>query len=97
MRALFGSSRYSNTVSTLALFFALAGTATAAGALVTGAQVKDGSLTGVDLANRAVSYSKIDPAAIKRLRGAAGPRGATGAAGQEVPQVRKARQDWTAP
>ena len=76
------SSRYANVVSTLALFFALAGTATATGVtLLTGAQVKDRSLTGADLADHSIGYVKLTNGAVIRLKGAKGATGATGPAG----------------
>jgi hypothetical protein len=82
MSAIFRSSRYANTISTLALFFALVGTATAASVtLLTGAQVKNGSLTGADLANHSIGFGKLNRAAVMRLKGRAGARGMTGLAG----------------
>jgi hypothetical protein len=57
---MFHSNRYANVAATLALVFSLAGTATATSiTLVTGRQVKDGSLTGADLRNNSVGASKL--------------------------------------
>ena len=54
------SNRYATVVSTLALLFSLAGTATATSiTLITGRDVKDGSLTGRDLAARSVNAAKL--------------------------------------
>jgi hypothetical protein len=51
---------YANVIATLALFVALGGTA-AAGAHVwiTGANVRNGSITGTDVANRSLSAKKL--------------------------------------
>jgi hypothetical protein len=54
------SNRYATVAATLALVFSLAGTATATSiTLITGRDVKDGSLSGRDLANRSVSAKKL--------------------------------------
>jgi hypothetical protein len=54
------SNRYASVAATLALLFSLAGTATATSiTLLTGDQVKDGSLSGVDLANHSVGAKKL--------------------------------------
>jgi hypothetical protein len=77
---------YSNVVATVALLFAVAGTAYAGSqVLITGAQVKDGSLSGRDLANRSIGVNKLTRAAVARLKGARGARGAAGAAGPMGP------------
>ena len=65
-------------LASIALFVALAGTATAGTALITGAQIKNGSIGLADL----------NPAAKVALRGQngpAGPAGANGAAGPQGP------------
>jgi hypothetical protein len=76
---------YASVVATLALFFALSGTAIAgAHLLITGANVKDGSLTGADLANHSIGFEELSRGAAARLRGAtghAGPAGNDGAPG----------------
>jgi len=54
------SNRYATVVATLALVFSLAGTATATSiTLITGKDVKDGSLSGRDVANHSVSAKKL--------------------------------------
>ena len=94
MLSSFRSTRYANVVSTLALLFALAGTATAAGlpALITGQQIKNGSITGQDLADHSIGTDKLTNAALSDLKpvaaspgpaGAQGPAGPAGAAGAD--------------
>jgi hypothetical protein len=74
---------YANVTATLALFFALTGTAVAGGALlVTGADVKDRSLTGADIRRGSLGLATLSPEARARLTGAAGPAGAQGAKGE---------------
>lgn len=76
---------YSNVVATLALFFALSGTAFAgAHLLITGADVKDRSLTGADVADHSIGLVKLTKrtaAELRGARGAVGPAGTAGAAG----------------
>jgi hypothetical protein len=84
------STRYANIVSTLALLFALAGTATAAGLpqLISGSQIKNGSITGEDLADRSIGATKLSAAAIAELhavKASAGPAGPAGPAGLAGP------------
>ncbi len=81
---------YSNVVATLALFFALTGTAVAGGKLlITGGNVKNHSLTGVDVKRGSLSLQTLSPAARAQLKGnrglpgANGPRGDTGPAGAQ--------------
>lgn len=51
---------YANVMATLALFFALGGTAVAgATVLITGADIRDGSITGRDVSNRSLSGSDL--------------------------------------
>ena len=50
---------YANVIATIALFFALGGTAAGAKVWITGADVKDRSLTGVDVADRSLSAKKL--------------------------------------
>jgi hypothetical protein len=61
-----GRSRvtYANVVATLALFFALGGTAAGAKVWITGADIKDRSLTGADVADRSLSARKLRLASI---------------------------------
>jgi hypothetical protein len=73
---------YANVVATLALFFALSGTALAgAHVLITGADVKDRSLTGADLADHSVGVVKLTRGTAAHLRGVRGPVGPAGPAG----------------
>lgn len=56
---------YANIMSTIAVFVALGGSATAASvAMVTGANVKNESLTGVDIKNRTIQGIDIKPGTI---------------------------------
>jgi hypothetical protein len=91
VRALARKLTYGNVIATLALFVALGGSAAAAGGLFTGAQIENGSLHGVDLANHTVGTKKlryhsvtlrqISRATARRLKGARGLRGRTGPQG----------------
>jgi hypothetical protein len=74
---------YANVTATLALFFALTGSAVAGGTLlVTGANVKDHTLTGADVRRGSLGLATLSPAARARLAGPAGPAGAQGARGE---------------
>ena len=55
---------YANVVATMALFFALGGTAAGAKVWITGADIKDRSLTGADVADRSLSARKLRLASI---------------------------------
>jgi hypothetical protein len=91
VRALARRLTYGNVVATLALFVALGGSAAAAGGLFTGAQIEDGSIHGVDLANHTIGTKKlrhhsvtlrqISRATVRRLKGARGLRGPLGPQG----------------
>jgi hypothetical protein len=83
-------------ISSIALFVALSGTATAATLLtganiknnsLTGADVKSSSLTGSDIKNKSLGASDLSAAAIKSLKsaGPAGPAGAPGPQGAPGP------------
>lgn len=63
-------------VTLLAIVLALAGTATAAGRLLTGAGIQDGSLTGADFRDHGLGSGDL---------GFTGPRGLTGPAGVTGP------------
>lgn len=77
---------YSGVVATLALFFALSGSALAgAHLLITGANVKDQSLTGADFANHSIGFAKLSAGTVAKLRGAQGPAGPAGATGAQGP------------
>jgi hypothetical protein len=77
-------------VALLALVAASAGVGNAATSLITGKQIKDGSVTGKDIKNKSVPLSKLSgklpagktgPAGAAGATGPAGPAGATGPAG----------------
>jgi hypothetical protein len=63
-------------VAMLALFVAVGGSAEAAKRLLTGADIANGSITGLD-----VRKQSLTPAHVKGLRSLAGPAGPTGPAG----------------
>lgn len=69
---------YANVLATLALFVALGGSAYAA-TLITGKQIKDGSITSADIKNG--SLLALDFKAGQVPAGPAGPAGTAGAAG----------------
>jgi hypothetical protein len=81
----------SSVIATVALVFAVGGTAFGASTLLTGADTNDGSLTGQDIRDgslRAADFSRADlpllkPARRQRVivRGSRGPKGDSGAAG----------------
>ena len=80
---------FANVVSVLALFVALGGTATAA-VLVTGKNVKDGTLTGKDIKNNSVASADVKDRSLlakdfkpgQLVSGAPGPVGPAGAPGE---------------
>jgi hypothetical protein len=80
---------FANVVSVMALFVALGGSATAA-VLITGKQVKNGSLTGTDLKNNSVGSVDVkdgdllakDFKAGQLVAGAPGPQGPQGPKGE---------------
>jgi hypothetical protein len=75
---------YSNVVATLALFFALTGTAVAGGKLlITGADVKNHSLTGADVKHRSLTLRHLTASTRARLAGPRGPRGLAGTRGDK--------------
>ncbi len=87
MRLLLRRLTYANVAATLALFFALGGTAVAgAKLLITGANVKNHSLTGVDIENASLGLEALTPAARKALKGSMGAAGARGSQGQQGSQ-----------
>ncbi len=89
---------YANVASTLALFFALSGTAFAGAHLfVTGANVKNHSLTGIDIRTGSLGLRTLSPAARANLRGARGPVGATGAQGAQGSQGAAGQQGTPGP
>jgi len=75
--------RPATIIAIVAVLLAGAGSATAA-SIITGKQVKDGTLTGRDVKNRSLSSSDLSKkaiAALKGRKGATGPAGAAGPAG----------------
>lgn len=72
-------------VAMLALFVALTGTAvaTTSALLITGKQIKDGSITGLDIKNKSLGVADLASKArgARGARGLAGPPGPAGAAG----------------
>lgn len=69
-------------VAAIALFVSLAGTAGgAARALITGADVRDGSLTSHDVANHTLRSADLSRAFVESLRGRQGEQGPGGPAG----------------
>jgi hypothetical protein len=85
-------NRYANIVATFALVISVTGTATAATVtLVTGRDVKNGSLTGADVRDHSVRLRDLSAKTVAALRGAkgdtgpAGPQGALGPAGPQGP------------
>jgi hypothetical protein len=78
---------YANVAATLALFFALSGTAVAgATLLVSGANVKNHSLTGIDIKKGSLGLKALSPAARAKLKGSKGPVGETGLQGAQGTQ-----------
>jgi hypothetical protein len=73
--------RHATIVAYLALFVALGGTSYAA-IVVTGKNVKDGSLTGKDVRNRSLAGIDLSKSTVKSLRGQAGARGLQGPKGE---------------
>ena len=79
--------RHATVVAYLALFVALGGTSYAA-IIVTGQNVKDGSLTGKDVRNHSLATKDLSKRTVKSLRGrtgATGPQGLKGDTGAPAP------------
>jgi hypothetical protein len=75
-------------VALLALVAASAGVGNAATSLITGKQIKNGSVTGKDIKNKSVPLSKLSgklPAGATGPAGAAGPAGPAGGTGPAGP------------
>jgi hypothetical protein len=83
-------------VACIALVVACTGTATAA-TLITGAQIKNNSLTTKDVKNKSLRAKDFKPADLPRgpagAQGATGPRGPQGAQGLQGPQGRAGLSD----
>jgi hypothetical protein len=73
--------RPSTVLASIAVFAALAGTATAANSLINGKEIKRGTITGKQIKNKSLALSKLAPAAVAKLQGATGPRGPEGPRG----------------
>jgi Collagen triple helix repeat (20 copies) len=72
--------RHATVVAYLALFATLGGSAYAA-ASITGASIKDGTVTGRDIKNRSLGANKLSPAALRALAGGQGQPGSPGSNG----------------
>jgi hypothetical protein len=75
-------------VALVALFVAFSGTATAA-LVMTGKNIKDGTITGQDVKNRTLGTKKLSKKAVTSLRGqrgVTGPQGPAGPQGAAGPQ-----------
>ena len=60
-----------------------------AGSMITGAQIKDGTVSSADVKNKTLQVGDLAPATLAKLRGktgAAGPEGPQGAPGAQGPQ-----------
>lgn len=68
-----------------------------AATLITGAQVKDGSLTGADIKNRSLGAGELTLGARAALAGPTGPVGKPGPAGPTGPQGPKGEQGAVGP
>jgi hypothetical protein len=67
-------------VAIVALFVAFSGTATAA-LVMTGKNIKDGTITGKDVKNRTLGTKKLSKKAVSSLKGQRGPAGPQGPKG----------------
>ena len=85
---------YANVMSSIAAFLALGGTATAATVVITGRDVKDGSLTGADVRDRSLTGRDVKDHSItaRDLKGdwgvAAGPGASRARRGSEAARAR---------
>ena len=77
--------RHSTAVAYLALFAALGGGTAYAAATVTGANIKDGTITSKDIKKRSIGADRLSPTAVSSLSrpGPAGPAGANGEKGEK--------------
>jgi hypothetical protein len=95
---LFRRLSYANVAATLALFVALSGTAVAgAKLLISGADVRNHSLTGVDIKRGSLGLNTLSPAARTRLKGTRGQVGASGPQGPPGSQGPAGQQGSTGP
>lgn len=74
--------RPSTVLATIAVFAALAGTATAAKQLINGNQIKPGTITGKQVKAKSLGLAKFNQGAVKQLQGDTGPRGPVGPRGE---------------
>ena len=79
LKKLRGHASPSTVIAVVALILALTGSAYAASGLITGADIKNGSISKADLSSRAIN-------SLKGKRGPAGPAGREGFAGPQGPQ-----------
>lgn len=77
------SGRYAAVASTAALVVALGGTSYAAAGLITGHDIKNGSVTTADVKNHNLKLKDFSSSAVAGLHGASGATGATGAQGPQ--------------
>jgi hypothetical protein len=73
--------RVSTLVAGLVLFAIIAGSATAASGLISGRDIKKGTITAKQIANRTITTSNLSPGTVKSLKGQRGPAGRPGATG----------------
>jgi hypothetical protein len=69
-------------LASIAVFAVLAGSATAATSLINGKDIKKGTVTGKQIKNKSLSIKELSKGAVKKLRGATGPRGERGERGE---------------
>jgi hypothetical protein len=79
LKKLRGHASPSTVIAVVAVILALTGSAYAASGLITGADIKDGTITKADLSSRTVN-------SLRGKRGKQGPAGRTGFAGPQGPQ-----------
>ena len=77
-------------VACVALVMATAGGAFAATGLIGSGQVRNNSLTGLDIKDRSVRLKDLRPSDVAKLRGRVGPQGIKGARGAREPRARPA-------
>lgn len=80
---LFTQGRYATVASTAALVVALGGTSYAAAGLITGQDIKNGTVTTADVKNHNLKLKDFSSGARSGLTGATGATGATGPAGPQ--------------
>ena len=83
---IFRQGRYAAVAATAALVISMSGTSYAL-VLVTGADIKDGTVGGRDIKNHSVKLMDLSPRTIQGLRGATGPIGPPGVPGPTTASV----------